>query len=145
MKIELKPLNTSDFSVVVEWVNQHDQDFLMQWAGPTYQFPLTVEQVEEHYSKGINSLESDVYLYMIKDLTNNEPIGSIQIGRFDINNKEAIIGRFLMKDDEGYRGQGIGRRALYQLVQMGFEIFQLNRIKLNVYDINKRAIECYEV
>jgi RimJ/RimL family protein N-acetyltransferase len=122
MKIQLIPLEIIDYFLVVEWVNEFDQDFLVQWAGLTYSFPLTIEQVKEHYSKGINSLESNVFIYMIMDLISHKPIGSIQLCRFDMINKEAIVGRFLIKD-ENHRGRGIGKRALNKLIQIGFETF----------------------
>jgi len=143
MKIVLKTLKKSEFPQIVEWINAHDEDFIVQWAGNTYQFPLTVEQMEKHYSRGINSLDSDVFIYKIILEDTEEVIGTVQLCKFDSNNKEAVMGRFLLKD-ERYRGQGIGKAVVHKLVSLGFEEFQLDRIRLNVYDINERAIRCYE-
>src|SRR5690606_5126052 len=57
--------------------------------------------------------------------------------------KEAAIARFLIGEEQ-YRGQGVGKKALNQLVRIGFEQFGLESILLNVFDHNKQAIRCYE-
>jgi RimJ/RimL family protein N-acetyltransferase len=143
MKIELEILNESEFPEIVEWVNRHDADFVIQWAGLTYTFPLTVDQMKHHYKNGINSASSGVYIYKIIEKEADEVVGTFQLARFDHTKKEAVIGRFLIKDQR-YRGLGIGELALRQLVRMGFEQFGLSRIRLNVFNINKSAIRCYE-
>lgn len=143
MEIQLELLKDSDLHTIVRWINRHDKDFMVQWAGLTYKFPLTVEQMQAHYCKGINSLESDVFIYKITEAASNELLGSLQICRFDTIKNEAVIGRFII-GDPNHRGSGIGTMALRKSVQIGFEQFGLKRIKLNVFDTNKYAIRCYE-
>ena len=36
MEIKLELLKESDFHTIVRWINSHDKDFLVQWAGLTY-------------------------------------------------------------------------------------------------------------
>lgn len=141
MMIKLDLLNESDFSQIVKWVNQYPKDFIVQWAGTTYEYPLTIEQMNAHYSKGINSVESDVFIYKI--MADDQFIGSFQLCRFNWEAKEAIVGRFLIGDALN-RGKGIGKKALNELVKIGFNQFGLEKIKLNVYEFNKQAIKCYE-
>ena len=141
--IELHPLSAAEFPLVVDWVNAHDADFLVQWAGKTYRYPLTVAQMEQHYNKGINSLESGVFIYKIVETGQGEIIGTVQLGRIDMDAKEAAVGRFLIKSEQ-WRGRGIGTKALREIVRIGFEDLGLNRIRLNVFDFNRRAIRCYE-
>lgn len=143
MNIELQPLSQSEFFIIADWVNENDRDFLNLWAGNTYTYPVTVEKMEQHYSKGIHSVAAGVFLYKIIDTHSNEMIGSVQLGRIDPVNKEAVVGRFIIKN-EAYRGQGIGTKVLNDLVQIGFEQLDLDRIRLNVFHINSRAMRCYE-
>jgi len=140
MEIKLIALEESDFSRIIDWVNSHSEDFIVQWAGLTYQYPLTLEQMKTHYSRGINSYESDVFIFKI--MLNDVFIGTVQLCRFNQELKEAVVGRFLIEDAN--RGQGIGKKTLLELVRMGFRDFGLSRIKLNVFDFNKQAIACYE-
>ncbi|MWC29173.1 GNAT family N-acetyltransferase [Paenibacillus sp. MMS18-CY102] len=144
MNVNVELLTEADFGTIVGWVNQCDEDFLIQWAGPTYTFPLTVEQMQCHYHKGINSLDADVFLYkIISTDNNNEMIGSLQLCRFDPNKHEAVIGRFLIGEAND-RGSGLGTIALKKAVKIGFKQFGLRSIRLNVFDINHAAIRCYE-
>lgn len=46
VKIYLETLSEQDFITIIEWVNQQDEDFIVQWAGLTYTYPLTIEQMK---------------------------------------------------------------------------------------------------
>ncbi|GGH27409.1 GNAT family N-acetyltransferase [Paenibacillus segetis] len=142
--VVLRVAKEAEFSDIVDWVNEHDSDFMVQWAGLTYQYPLTVEQMKEHYRSGINTIETGVFLYMIQeDSLSDDVVGTIQIARINMETREAVIGRFMMKSEK-LRGHGTGRAALEEAVRIGFEELGLERIKLNVFDINERAIRCYK-
>lgn len=143
MRIRLEQLEEKDFPQIVEWINQHDGDFLVQWAGLTYHYPLTAEQMIRHYEKGINSLASDVFIYRIMDNETNRFIGTIQLCRFNRERNDAVIGRFLIGSQMD-RGKGNGKAALTEMVRIGFDEFGLRSIRLNVFDCNSRAIRCYE-
>ncbi|PCL95031.1 GNAT family N-acetyltransferase [Paenibacillus lautus] len=141
MKVYLEALSEQDFTTIIEWINQKDEDFIVQWAGLTYSYPLTIEQLKAHYSKGINTIESDVFIYRIKEA--KQFVGTIQLCRFNKDLEEAVIGRFLIGETQN-RGRGIGSKALKEIVKIGFEQFRLKAINLNVFDFNISAIRCYE-
>jgi Acetyltransferases, including N-acetylases of ribosomal proteins len=139
--VKLELLSETDFPQIVSWVNQYSRDFMVQWSGKTFEYPLTVEQMKAHYSRGINSTESDVFIYKIMD--DGRFVGSVQLCRFNWETREAFVGRFLI-GEETNRGRGIGKKALNELVRIGFQQFGLETIKLNVYEFNRHAIKCYE-
>lgn len=141
MKVYLEALSEQDFTTIIEWINQKDEDFIVQWAGLTYTYPLTIEQLKAHYSKGINTIESDVFIYRIKEA--EKFVGIIQLCRFNKELEEAVIGRFLIGEMQN-RGRGIGSKALKEIVKIGFGQFRLKAINLNVFDFNVSAIRCYE-
>lgn len=119
MDINLELSEESDFETIVNWINHYDKDFMVQWAGLTYTFPLSVEQMQSHYHRGINSLDSDVFIYKITETTSTEMIGSLQLCRFDSIKNEAVIGRFII-GDSNHRGSGIGTIAFKKAIQIGF-------------------------
>jgi len=142
--IALRPAALADLYTIIEGAKDHDADFLAQWAGRGFQAPLTLRQLMAQYPKGINSAESGTNIYMIhKGDPAGECIGTIQFIRIFAEEKTGYIGRFLIKD-EALRGQGYGKRALRDMLRIGFEEFGLEEIRLNVFDINRRAIRCYE-
>lgn len=143
MHIALKEMTKSDFPMIVDWVRSTNRDFLYQWAGSSYEYPLTVEQMEHQYSRGINTPESGAYLFLIVDLDTDEILGTVQLGKWDRILKEAVVGRFLIHKSAD-RGKGIGTKALERIVEFGFNELGLVRIKLYVFHFNVQAIRCYE-
>ncbi|KNY25911.1 GNAT family N-acetyltransferase [Pseudobacteroides cellulosolvens] len=141
--VRLELLDKTDFGHIVKWFETNNEDFLVQWAGPTYQYPLTVQQMEEHYKNGFNGADSDTYLYKIIETDSNEFIGSIQLCKIDKVNLCAVVGRFII-GVEGMRGKGFGKSALNGLVRIGFEDFGLKKLHLKVFDRNENAIKCYQ-
>ena len=140
--IRLETADEKDFNKIIEWTNCKSSDFLLQWAGNVYKFPLTIQQMKEDYSNGFNMVDSATYLYKILLMEANEMIGTVQICKVDRTNKSAFIGRFLIGKDD-MRNRGYGTTALNELVKIGFVVFGLNTLKLKVFDFNESAIRCY--
>lgn len=138
----LELLEEKDYSTIIDFNKGKDADFLYQWAGPGYDFPISEEQIADRIAKGVNGVDSDTYIFKILSKSTNEMIGTIELFKINKEKKTAIIGRFLIKEDS--RGKGIGEIALKLLVNKGFEEFALNEIYLYVFDFNISAIKCYE-
>jgi RimJ/RimL family protein N-acetyltransferase len=50
---------------------------------------------------------------------------------------------WIMIGERDCRGQGLGSDALVTLCRFGFDLLNLHRIGLKVYDFNTRGIRCY--
>ena len=140
--LELALLEVDDYSTIVEWNKRRDADFLYQWAGPGYDFPITEAKIAERVTNGANSDGADTYIYKIVSGNTNEMIGTIELFRINREKKTATIGRFLIS--EKFRGKGLGKNALNLLVDKGFKEFGLEEMNLRVFDFNEGAIKCYE-
>jgi len=46
-KIRIEKLKTENANVIVNWCKDKDEDFLRQWAGRGYIYPLTETQISE--------------------------------------------------------------------------------------------------
>lgn len=141
--IRLEAMSTDDFSKVLEWNQNTAPEFLMQWAGPAFVYPLTVEQLISYSAQGENKRDPERFLYRIIESGSEETIGMIELGRIDYTNKSGRIGKFLIGESSA-RGKGIGQSVLNLLITFGFEELGLQRITLGVFDFNLSAILCYE-
>ncbi|MFL0245602.1 GNAT family N-acetyltransferase [Candidatus Clostridium stratigraminis] len=141
--IKLEPLHKEDFKKIVQWNEGHSAEFLLQWAGPFYEYPLTEEQIERYFENYVLKEKDTLYVYKIISLETNEMIGTIELYQKDPINKIGRIGRFLI-GDENHRGKGAGKEALKEAIRIGFEKLKLNKITLGVFDFNISAIKCYE-
>lgn len=129
--IQLKLMDVFDVANVLKW-SKDDKDFLKQWSNFTY--PLTEEQM-------IDRIDSHKFcVYMIEN--DNEPIGTVQLFRFDNENNSAKAGCFLINPE--LRGKGFGTEALKLLIDIAFNEKGLDILELSVYDYNKDAQKCYE-
>lgn len=138
--ININLLEKEDLNKIVEWNMNKGSDFLLQWAGTLYNYPLTVEQVENYLNE--IKKKSNAYIYKIY-INIGEIIGIIELREIDEKNKIGRVSRFLI-GHEKYRGRGVGREVLKEIIRIGFEDLNFNKITLGVFDYNQNAIKCYE-
>jgi RimJ/RimL family protein N-acetyltransferase len=141
--IKLEYLEKEDFKKIVQWNEGKSEEFLLQWAGPVYEFPLTEEQIEKFVSTYMHKEKECFFVYKIIDAEIGQMLGTIELDVKDTVNKVGRVGRFLIGEENG-RGKGIGRAALSEVLRIGFEELKLNKITLGVFDFNHRAMRCYE-
>lgn len=141
--IKLEPLQKEDFKKLVEWNKGRSAEFLLQWAGPLYEYPLTEEQIERYFEDYVLKEKDTLYVYKIISPETDEIIGTVELDEKDHISKIGRIARFLI-GDENHRGKGEGKEALKEAIKIGFEKLKLNKITLGVFDFNIGAIKCYE-
>ena len=140
MKVELRPFVTTDIDQLIAWVPS--ADFLLQFAGPRFRYPLTREQLEGFLerSSGAESLHMP---FAAMDAATRETIGHIQLVSIDRPNRSVTIGRVLVGPAE-LRGRGVGRQMVSTALRIAFEELDMHRVDLGVFDFNTSAIACYE-
>ncbi len=141
--IKLEYLEKTDLKKIVEWNENESAEYLLQWAGPTYTYPLTLNQIEEYYHKEIKKDTPNVFVYKILLTDTNKFIGTIELRETNKNNKIGRVCRFLI-GEENIRGKGIGTQALKEILKIGFQDLKFEKITLAVFDFNYSAIKCYE-
>jgi len=140
IQIELKPFERDDFSRLMDWIKT--PEFLLQWAGPIFTFPLDELQLDS-YLKGSQGNSPLRRIYKAVNTSDHRVIGHIELNDINLRNKAATLCRVLVGDPI-LRGKGIGPQMVKELLQIGFGQFGLHRIDLYVFDFNEAAIRCYE-
>lgn len=141
--VKLEFLLEEDFDKIIKWNENTSPEYLMQWAGPTYKYPITKEQIAENFKNMPNKEKSQIFIYKIIYTESNEVIGTIQLIKTDNVNKIGRVARFLI-GEESMRGKGVGTAAIDEILDIGFNTFLLEEITLGVFDFNYGAIRCYE-
>ena len=135
--IRIVPLEKNYVNSIVSWNMGKNADFLTQWAGRGYRYPITEEQIT---ARIIASADAD---YKIYGITMDENLlGTIELMNIDHNAKRACIGRFLL--DTAKTGKGYGTKALKLFTEGVFNETPITTLELTVFDFNKAAIRCYE-
>ncbi|RWZ60656.1 N-acetyltransferase [Halobacillus fulvus] len=138
--IKLRFFQRKDFQQLIKWLET--PEFLLQWGGPNFQFPLTESQLE-NYLAGANKKGSELFVYSVIEQETRTLIGHISLGKIDRHNKSARIGKVLVGHRNG-RGKGTGQTMMKEILQIAFNDLQLHRVSLGVFDFNTSAIRCYE-
>ena len=140
MVLELQKFSGSDIDQLVSWIP--DARFLLQMAGPKYNFPLDKTQLEE--TLALTSGDKPSFLMFKAVIASTQiAIGHLQLMNVNYERKSCIIGRVLIGDLK-QRGKGFGESLVRLAVEYSFERIGMDEITLNVYDFNKSAINCYK-
>ncbi|WP_459503427.1 GNAT family N-acetyltransferase [Bacillus sp. C1] len=138
--IELKYFGRRDFQQLIDWIDS--EEFLLQWAGPIFSYPLQEKQLEK-YIENANDENAEVFVYKVIDQETKKVIGHISLGKIDRVNKSARIGKVLV-GDTSMRGKSVGKKMMEEVLKVAFEQLGLHKVSLGVFEFNTPAIRCYE-
>jgi len=136
-KIRLREYMKEDAPLAQKYLNDPE---IKRLLNPRIPFPITLE--EEHKWLEFNSLSKDKYSFAIESLEDKRYIGGCGLNDIDWKNSVATIGIFI--GDKTLWGKGYGSDAVKVLISFIFGQMNINKIKLNVYSFNTRAIKAYE-
>lgn len=120
-------LTAEETEALLRWANAGGADFLRQFAGPKWAYPLTAAQVAAEAASICAILEDGAFAGIVQVLGRQD--GTVRIGRFLVDPDRA--------------GRGVGARALRRLCAQLFEDDTVEAVALNVYRFNGRAMRCY--
>jgi RimJ/RimL family protein N-acetyltransferase len=138
MDIALISLTPEDFPKLISWAET--EEFLLQWTGRTFTYPLTVKQLEKYY-KGM--MRSKPIRMIYKAIVENIHIGGITIDWEKSFKNEASI-TCVIVGDKDYIGKGTGELIVNKACKIAFEELGKIKLALNVFSFNHSAIRCYE-
>ena len=129
----LRPLERSDIPTVVRWFNdQATVRFLSARA------PIGIAQEERWFERMLEDHGKSAWLFAICRLDDERPIGTIGLFLVDLTNGNAGVG--ISIGDPAEAGRGFGSDAMEVLLDFGFGRLRLERLWLDAYDFNERAI-----
>ncbi len=91
--IKLEKFEFGDTTRLISWI--HDADFLLQWAGPQYSFPLTAEQIGITY-QSTQGKQPKTFMYKALDTETKAVVGHVELIKVNHTAKTATLGRVLI-------------------------------------------------
>jgi len=130
MDMKLRKWNEADLDSLVKYANNRN---VAKWLTNGFPHPYTQEDGKAYISMVTNDNPTKVFAIEV----NGEAVGSIGIyPQSDIHGKNAEIGYWL---SEGYWGRGIMTKAIQEIVEYGFQTFNLVRIFARPFSTNLKS------
>jgi RimJ/RimL family protein N-acetyltransferase len=136
-KVKLIPLAKEYLPLFVKWFNDQDVTQFLMWNRP-----MTLEAEEEWYRGTLKDSVNIHFAIALKDDNPKSlPIGNCGIA-LDEKNRVGKVG--IMIGEKNYWGMGFGTEAMKLLVKYAFNTLNLERVELDTYAFNHRAIKSYK-
>jgi len=136
-RVLLRAAERSDVPTFVRWFNDGEMlSYLLMRA------PMSQAAEEGWFERMMATQGKDGYFFVICQLVDGAPIGTI--GLFDLDEANGKAGVGISIGEKALWGKGLGTDALNALLDFGFGELRLERIWLEVYDYNERGRRSYE-
>ena len=130
MDIKLRKWNEADLDSLVKYANNSN---IAKWLTNGFPHPYTYENGKAYLSMVANDNPTKVFAIDV----NGEAVGSIGIfPQTDIHEKNAEMGYWLA---EAFWGQGIITKAIQEIVEYGFQTFDIVRIFARPFSTNLKS------
>jgi len=134
--VRLRPLEPEDVPILTEWVqNEKVRENLL------LRLPLSAPQ-ESKWLEGLYKDSARAIFGIEVENPTWDFVGVCGLEGIDRSDGRAMVGIFL--GDVNLWGKGFGTKALRVLLEIGFNELRLNRVGLEVFTENERAIRSYE-
>ncbi len=133
----LRQPERSDIPRFVDWFNDYATSRFLSLRAP---MGLAVE--ERWFESMLDRQGESGWLFVICRLDDGRPIGNLGLFGIDHTNGSAAIGITIGEVEQ--QGAGFGTDALEALLDFGFGRLRFERMSLEVYPTNARAIRSYE-
>jgi RimJ/RimL family protein N-acetyltransferase len=134
-RLYLRPIEAGDATLFVRWLNDPD---VSQYLARS--LPLTMEEEQAWIRNRAGDRENLVLVIAARE--GARPIGSTGLHAISAVDRKAVFG--IQIGEKEYWNRGFGSEATELMVEIAFQRLNLNRVELDVYDTNPRAIRVYE-
>lgn len=128
----LRRLKQDDAKYMYEWMTASDVNKYFRFDPSKISIESCEKFIKDSFNKTDRTYAIDV---------NGEYAGSISLKHIDMNDKNA---EFAISIRKKYRGKGLGKQAIKDILEIAFYELKLNKVYLNVLSDNVNAIKAYE-
>jgi RimJ/RimL family protein N-acetyltransferase len=140
--ITLAPFTEEDFDRLIGWMTTQEE--YLFWTAYVFPYPLTRETLARHLRESAERGDRLIFKGVLTEsgAESGEAVGHLELGALDVRNRSVRIGRVLVGPE--FRGRGFGEEMMRAALAIAFGQLGMHRVELGVFDVNPRAIACYE-
>ncbi len=144
-----KPLMKGDLIRLVAIDPETDGDTWARWTqdseyGRLLDSDPAIPRSAAYFHTDLERMEqrSDMYVFAIRTLAGNRLIGFVDLGGIQWSHRNSFLGIGI--GEREFWGMGYGTDTLRVVLRYAFTELNLERVSLDVFEYNERAIHCYE-
>lgn len=138
--IHLTAMDATIYSPLVSKWSRDTEYWRLQSSGTSR--TLSEKETKAWIEKYLQSDKPDSYFFLIRTFQDDRVIGDIGLDGISLNHREAFVGIGI--GEREYWGKGYGTDAMQVILGFAFLELNLQRVALNVFEYNPRAIRSYE-
>jgi RimJ/RimL family protein N-acetyltransferase len=136
--VRLTHVRRDDLPAFMRWFRDYEIQSLIDANAIV---PVTDEAEQEFYEHAVQR-SNDEFYFSIRTLEGDQLIGNCSL--FGVNHKNRSADFGIVIGEKEYWGRGYGTDAAQVILHFAFEEANLNRVQLEVFGYNARAIRSYE-
>lgn len=133
-RIYLSPRSVEDAEKYTEWFNDFEITDYTRKSGKV----MSLEYEKRFLQENCNPEAT----FAIITLDSDKVIGNVGLEYINNISRTATLGIFI--GDRDYLSKGYGTEAINLILDYGFNYLNLNNIKLDLIEVNERALKCYK-
>jgi RimJ/RimL family protein N-acetyltransferase len=133
--IYLRKLEATDLGRTCQWLNEPEIFLIMGIESP----PSIIGQ--QRWFE-ITDQARDKIVFAVCTVKNNEHIGNVSLDNIDARHRTARLSAFIANPSN--RGKGLGRHAIYLLLEYAFHHLNLRKVYLKMLAENNRVFIFYK-
>lgn len=136
-RVRLRPFRTIDAKTIVTWAS-NPKEFYMWSAGLLGDFPVS----EKRLLEAVSARESNTRYFPLVAFDEEGLVGFLTIRTPGTDDKKVALGYVIINPKK--RNKGYGKQMLNLSLKFAFELYGANEVRLDVFDSNKQAYNCYK-
>lgn len=137
-RVMLREYRQEDYQSIRHWVNDRATT---EFLSAIFWFPQSETDTTDFMNRAMRATPNAAF-FVIADVKDQSYIGQMDIFEINWKIRKGTMGTVIGSDE--HRGKGYGTEALKLLIEYAFGVLGLERLELDVYADNARAIRCYE-
>ena len=136
-KIIIRPIERSVLPIIHKWYN--DDEVMLWGSGARPDMMYSLDYLEEVW---YNEICSDSSTKMMVETNEGQSIGIIGYRNFNIQERRCRLS--IIIGEKEFWGKGFGTDAIKAFIGFLFNRWNVNRVEVDTWDGNERALKCYE-
>lgn len=139
--LRLRPYKSCDSKHIADWIK--NEETFVKWGGERFgSYPINAKIIDDKYRLNNGDCVEEDNFYPMTAFDDSGVVGHFIMRYINGNNKILRFGLVIVDDTQ--RGKGYGKQMLELGLKYAFEILDVEKVTIGVFENNIPAYKCYK-